>query len=124
MKKSLGLICLLLLLACAGCGSNATAELTTGTYSYAGDSTLEYATLMLEDAQHFTFVYSPLSSTIPKGSFTLTEDTLQADDGTHTYSFQRKDGTLVFDADASSPLPDYAHVPDGAVFALVEQPTE
>ena len=79
--------------------------------------------------QSFQFSWSALSSYLAMGKYTLTDGilTLATDGGTETYTFVLQDGTLVFDAKKSSPIPEYRYgegkepecpVPDGAVFHL------
>ncbi len=94
-----------------------------------------YLTLM-PDTQTFYFEYSMLSSYMPKGSYSAnyrnkqlvlrTQDSYQ-----RVYIFDIQDDTLVFNAEASSPMPRYRYngadgvaqmpVPDGAVFKRVNE---
>ena len=125
MKKAFPLLCaaLLLVCVCAGCGDNTAAELPVGKYAYGKSTEVLKPFIDLQEKQRFYFMFSALSSYYYDGDYSLADDTLtlNPDGGGHTYTFQVQDGTLVFDAAESDPLPDYAKVPDGAVFVWMEE---
>ncbi len=111
-------------------------KLTSISYHYSDpDNVMKSATLTLWGKDNFQFTYSMLSSNLCMGKYTkengkliLKEDN---SDKVYTFIINDKDtDTLTFDAENSSPLPEYKYgtyaesevcLPDGAVFnAVVE----
>ncbi len=89
-----------------------------GTYAYNGGDLTKTATVCLFDDGQFQFVFSPLSSYIAIGSYTIENDrlTLHTHDGMFVYVFDMVDDTLVFDAEASTDRVWYSGITDGSVF--------
>ncbi|MBQ8642792.1 MAG: hypothetical protein IJ480_11320 [Clostridia bacterium] len=70
----------------------------------------------------YMFFFSPISSHIGHGSYTMTEDRLElySDGGDMiTYAFDVTDGELIFDAASSSEMLWYSDITDGTVFEKV-----
>lgn len=115
MKKLISLLLLMLffLAACSG-----VERLSPGDYIYSGSSDPLYPILSIERGNKFNFTYSVLSSYIAYGKYELSGDKLllKTADGKNEYRFRVDGDTLIFNAEDSSKLPDYADVPDGAVF--------
>ena len=89
-----------------------------GLYGSRGKGFAEISSISLYDSGEFVFSFSPLSSYIGHGSYTLEDDrlVLQTEDGVFTYEFDVVNGNLVFDADASSSMVWYSGMTDGSVF--------
>jgi len=89
-----------------------------GTYSYNGGDLTKTATVCLFDDGQFQFIFSPLSSYIAIGSYTIENDRLilHTNDGMFVYVFDMVDDTLVFDAEASTDRVWYSGITDGSVF--------
>lgn len=88
-------------------------------YAYKeGDDIMHTASVSLYDSGEFMFTFSPLSSYIGHGTYTIENDrlTLKTGDGDFTYVFDMVDDTLVFDAGASSSMAWYSGMEDGSVF--------
>lgn len=87
------------------------------------------AKLTLYGENRIEFCYSLLSSYIPTGTYTLDDEKLvmKTDDGKFGYTFLVDGDSLIFDASASSELPDftlgdgtkYKPVPDRAAFTEI-----
>ncbi len=88
------------------------------TYEFKGKEAMHTASISLYDNQEFLFVFSPLSSYIGHGKYTIEERrlTLKTEDGKYTYVFDRVDDKLVFDAEASSDRVWYSGITSGSVF--------
>lgn len=88
------------------------------TYVYEGDDLMHTAAVSLYDSGEFIFTFSPLSSYIGHGVYTMENDrlTLQTDDGNYTYVFDIVNDTLVFDGGSSSTNTWYSGFTDGAIF--------
>lgn len=83
-----------------------------------------------KDKKTFFFSYSGLSSYVATGTYRREDNMLilSAEDGKHGYAFRKENNSLVFDAELSSPIPEYKYngedksaqspVPHGAVFEL------
>ncbi|MBQ2841804.1 MAG: hypothetical protein IJE72_02060 [Clostridia bacterium] len=95
------------------------------TYRFAGNGLIN-GTVTLYSDNKMMFNYSPLSSYIPHGTYTVDNGRLvmKTDDGRFTYAFKVDGDTLVFDDVNSSDLPEYNYgngtkfkpIPDGAEF--------
>ena len=87
------------------------------TYAYDGGDIIHTASVSLYDSGEFEFIFSPLSSTVGYGRYTLENGllTLKTSEGGFTYVFHMKDDTLVFDGGASSAQTWYSGITDGAV---------
>ena len=66
----------------------------------------------------FEFDFSPLSSYIGRGDYTIQNDKLilETSDGDFTYTFDMSDDSLIFDGTNSSDFTWYADFTNGAVF--------
>lgn len=87
-------------------------------YVYTASEEPVKPTLQFQEGGQFQFTYSVLSSQILCGAYEVQGDSLllkAAEDG-GTYVFRLDGDSLAFDAKASPALPDYASIPDGAVF--------
>lgn len=121
MKKFLLIILLLQIMAFSliGCSEkdDDSAELTERIYIMNESDEVIKPTVTLKDNE-FTFFYSALSSEITKGTYEIDGDKLilKTDNGQKQYVFKIDNDTLIFNANESSKLPDYANIPDGAVF--------
>lgn len=99
-------------------------EILTGkiikTYQYTGDNIEKSAVITLYDNKEFQFVFSPLSSYLGYGHYTIEDGklTLNTSDGKFTYVFEMVDNLLVFDADASSKMVWFSGLEDGSVLYL------
>lgn len=129
MKKRFILMTAAMLLSVllAGCAGEETPWTPTlGEYAYADlEDVLPPSLILLEEGE-FRFFYSPLSSYLPWGSYTVEEDRLICTiegmvNDTPVYIFERSGENLVFRAGDSTPLPDYTDIPDGAVFVWQAQ---
>ncbi len=89
-----------------------------GTYAYNGGDLTKTATVCLFDDGQFQFIFSPLSSYIAIGSYTIENNRLMlhTHDGMFVYAFDMVDDTLVFDAEASTDRVWYSGITDGSVF--------
>lgn len=121
MKKIivLCLSALLPVLLFTGCNSSLPESATARLYSYSASSEpVIKPSLELREGDRFTFTLSPLSSYLPVGSYEVRNDTLllKTDNGKKAYVFRIRGEALIFDAENSSALPDYADIPDGAAF--------
>ncbi|MBQ2847197.1 MAG: hypothetical protein IJE74_02965 [Clostridia bacterium] len=95
-------------------------------YRFDGNDTYAYAYIRLYDDKRMEFMFSPLSSYLPYGTYTLDKEKLvmKTDDGKNTYTFKVDGENFVFDAANSSAMPEYyaskgktyVAVPDGAIF--------
>jgi hypothetical protein len=88
------------------------------TYAYDGGDLMHTASVSLYDSGEFMITFSPISSYIGHGTYTIENDrlTLKTEDGDFTYVFDMVDDTLVFDAGASSSMVWYSGMEDGSVF--------
>jgi len=78
----------------------------------------------------FRLVFSGYSSCLPEGSYIITKDgILVLLDGTDRYRFNHENGVYIFDAENSSPIPQYNYggdvgmktpIPDGAAFQQIK----
>lgn len=93
-------------------------KLTAGRYTYEKENIIDSAYLEIEENQTFIFNYSVLSSYIARGKYTVEGNEIhcKTDDGLYEYVFTVKDGTLVFNKQKSSKLPEYSKVSDNTVF--------
>lgn len=93
------------------------------TYAYDGGDTMHTASVSLYDSGEFRFTFSPLSSYIGDGKYTMENDllTLETSDGDFTYVFRVKDDTIVFDGSASSGQTWYSGITDGAVLQMTQE---
>lgn len=93
----------------------------TAAYVYTGSAdTLSKSSVMLHRNGEFQMNFSPLSSYLAFGYFSVQGDylILCTDDGQYTYVFKIEENSVVFDAKASSRELHMADIPDGAVFEL------
>lgn len=86
-------------------------------YCSAGKDTSQSAVVSLYDSGEFTFSFSPISSYLGHGTYTIDNDrlTLNTYDGNYTYVFDMVDDTLVFDAGDSSDMVWYSGLVNGSV---------
>ena len=131
MKKLFTLITATLLLGAllTGCAGEETPWVPAlGEYVYEddGEMLLPAPSLTLLEDGKFRFIYSPMSSYLPQGSYTVEEDHLICTvegllTDTPVYIFERSGEDLVFKAEDAAALPDYTNIPDGAVFVWQAQ---
>lgn len=107
------LICFIL----PGCSKESPSTLPTGAYTMRSDSELPGPALYLQDGGKFSFTYSLFSSYIPMGTYEVKNGNLILNTEKEHYTFDIKDGKLIFNASASTPVP-FGEVKDGAVFVL------
>lgn len=96
----------------------------SGTYVFDGSDSSDAdisseSTLTLKQDGTFYLSFSPLSSYLGHGLYTINQNhlTLHTEDGKYTYVFDMVGGSLVFDAVASSEETFLSGMYDGAVFA-------
>ncbi len=81
--------------------------------------------LRINEDETASFTYSPLSSELPMGSYTIEDGRfiLTDDELDKEYSFKVDGSNLIFDADQSSEIPviDGNTVPDGLRFTYSEE---
>lgn len=87
------------------------------TYLYTGSDFEERAFITLYDDGSFQFEFSPVSSYIGRGSYTMEGEqlTLKTNDGQFTYVFHMKEENLIFDAGASSNAVWGSGLEDGSI---------
>lgn len=83
----------------------------------------------LKENQEFVFEYSPLSSTIPVGSYEMKEDNLILTNNSEKgeqYYFKIEEEKLIFDKEQSFELPIFARetIYDGVAFVFQEEQEE
>lgn len=122
MKKWIAMIIastlILTMTACfSGKSGGLDAELL-GKYDYIDEEDEMTSTVVLNEDGTFVFTFSPLSSYIGHGKYTVKDDvlTLKTDDGKYHYVFKMEDGTLIFDAEQSSEEVWLGGFSDGSVF--------
>ena len=88
----------------------------SGTYTFGEGA--DSASVTLNEDGTFEFVFSPVSSYLGIGKFTVSGDrvTLVTSDGMCRYVFSITDNGIEFDADASSDLRWYGEFADGSLF--------
>ena len=114
MKKTLLiaaaiLICTFILCSCVE-------KRLSGTYTF-GEGANSAEVTLYEDGS-FEFMFSPISSYLGIGEFTVKNDklTLKTSDGQYHYVFRITDNGIVFDADASSDTLWFGTFSHGALF--------
>ena len=117
MKRILAALMISILLGYCilGCSTKSQASLPTGTYTMQTDSELPAPAVSLQDDNRFSFCYSVISSYLPMGTYEEKDGQLILSTDDRRYTFDIKDGKLVFNASASTPVP-FGEVTDGAVF--------
>ena len=90
----------------------------SGTYTF-GEGAYSAEVTLNEDGS-FEFMFSPISSYLGIGNFTINGDTLtlKTSDGKYHYVFRITDEGIVFDADASSEILWFGEFVDGSLFEL------
>jgi len=109
----------LLLVLLVGCSGKSSTGLQIRQYLFEESADAFKPSVTLYEDNKFSFMYSALSSYIPTGSYEIDQDSLilKPDDGmSNKYVFEITDGALVFKAEESTEIPQFASVPDGAVF--------
>ncbi len=129
MKRlAIGVFCILMLFGLWACSAKKELEragLQTGVYVLESSEEELLPSVTLEEDGGFSFMYSLLSSYIPRGSYEVKKDrlVLTADrEGSEKelYVFEIKEGKLIFLGQESAALPGFAdEFQDGAVFVLV-----
>ncbi len=114
MKKIFLIAATILLITAIFCSCNK--KSLSGTYTF-GEGVNSSEVTLNEDGS-FEFVFSPISSYLGVGKFTVSGDrlTLRTSDGQYHYVFRITDSGLVFDADASSDMLWFGEFADGALF--------
>ena len=116
MKKIILIAAAILLCAAALCSCHDIK--IYGTYTFRdGDA---WSEVTLHEDGSFEFMFSPISSYLGIGEFTVQNDTLtlKTSDGQYHYVFRITDNGIVFDADASSDTLWFGEFADGALFKL------
>ncbi len=119
MKKiSLFVLTLLVLTVLSACSSDKSAEVAVKVYVMESSDDVMKPSLTLKDDGTCTFIYSGLSSYLPVGSYEINSNVLSmsTEDGRNIYVFDIRSGKLYFSESKSSPLPEFANVPDGSEF--------
>ena len=123
MKKLLYIliITMFFVFSLSGCdkASDKNAELLLKSYEYEKSGEPLKPNVTLDEDNKFSFCYSFLSSYLPVGTYEIENGNLiliPDDDLNNQYIFEIEDETLIFNAEKSSELPDFAGVPNGAVF--------
>lgn len=120
----LALLCLLTFISCKENSYKIPLGESDSVYSWQSeDGNMEYtASVELYEGGKFTMVFSPISSYIGVGDYTITNDKLilETDDGDYTYTFDISDEGLVFDSENSSDFTWFAGFEDGAIFTKTE----
>ena len=114
MKKYLLIAATILLCAAILCSCNN--KSLSGTYTF-GEG-VHSAEVTLNEDGSFEFVFSPISSYLGIGKFTISGDrlTLRTSDGQYHYVFRITDNGIEFDADASSDILWFGEFADGSLF--------
>lgn len=114
MKKLVFVIAVAVICAVLFCSCD-TSQLS-GTYTF-GEG-VDTSTVTLNKDGSFEFSFSPISSYLGIGKFSVKGDTLtlETDDGAYCYVFRITDEGLVFDEDASSDMRWFGKFADGDVF--------
>ena len=99
-------------------------------FKYSDDEIKPHILLNSRD-RTFRLVFSGYSSCLPEGNYIITQDgILVLLDGTERYRFNRENGVYMFDAEKSSPIPQYNYggdigmktpIPDGAAFQMIKE---
>lgn len=124
MKKYLIITILFLVVGmavfCVGINSN-NVKLQLNIYYYGKPNTLESAYISIKEDNVFQFCFSPLSSYIYVGKYTVQDDIVfcNTDDGQFEFIFTIDQDALVFDKNRSTNLPEYSKIDDGAVFNII-----
>ena len=116
----LAILCALTFVSCRENKKNVSDAEVKNTYSWTsseGDMMHSAFVTLLEDGT-FEFNFSPLSSYIGRGDYTIQNDKLilETSDGDFTYTFDMSDDSLIFDGTNSSDFTWYADFTNGAVF--------
>lgn len=90
-------------------------------YLHKGEDITQTAMVSLYDCGEFMFSFSPLSSYIGYGTYTIEKGRLrlETNDGQFTYIFDMREEGLVFDADASSKNVWYSDLTDGTILKQI-----
>jgi len=122
MKKALYLLLLVLIfiLTFVGCVNENNLDVDiTNVYVYEESTETIKPTITFKENNQYTFIYSALSSYLPRGSYEISDEyvVLKTDDEPgYEYVFKIKGETLVFDSEKSSEMPSFANVPNEAIF--------
>lgn len=122
MKKWIAMfVASALIISMTACFSGKSGGLDTellGKYDYIDEDSELSSTVVLNEDGTFVFTFSPLSSYVGNGKYTVKDDvlTLTTDDGKYHYVFKMEDGTLIFDAEKSSEELWFGQFSDGSVF--------
>lgn len=123
MKKIILALFLTAMVCClAACGSFA--GITPGKYTVENSENTLSPSLELSADGSFVLFCSPLSSTIPMGNYTVSDNTLTlTDNADNVYVFTVKDGALIFRQDDSADIPRLSDndLSDGDVFFLTDK---
>ncbi len=114
MKKFFLIAASILLFAAILCSCND--KSLCGTYTF-GEG-VNFSEVTLNEDGSFEFVFSPISSYLGIGSFTVRGNrlTLETSDGKYHYVFRITDSGIEFDAEASSDIIWFGEFADGALF--------
>ena len=106
---------------CAACSAKDSSDLPCGIYRPEKAENTFSAALTINEDKTFLFVLSPLSSYLPIGTYEITDSSLILTADDNIYVFKIKNSSLVFDAENSSPIPQYDKfdsVKNGDLFVL------
>lgn len=117
----LAVLCVLTFFSCAGSKKSEPDENeVVAAYSWGSwEEDLEHtAFVMLMNDGTFQFTFSPLSSYIGHGSYTMEDGKLilETSDGEYVYTFDMAENSIVFDGENSSDFTWYSDFEDGDVF--------
>lgn len=128
MKKRAWFFSFLIMISLFGCSKASESLLKTGSYSLqTTEDEFACASVSLKDNQEFSFVYSVLSSHIFAGNYKIKGNTLILTDKSQEeekqFFFEIEKEQLIFQAEKSAQLPDFAKndVYDGVMFVLTEK---
>lgn len=120
---------LFMIIGLVGCSKNQenVEQLKSGTYvseNMKEECTVPY--LVISTTNEFTFVYSILASNVLAGTYEIKDNMLkliaEGEDASQIFIFEISSGKLIFRADKSEKLPDFAKndIYNGIVFTLKE----
>lgn len=128
-RKMKSFFLLFMIIGLVGCSKNQenVEQLKSGTYvseNMKEECTVPY--LVISTTNEFTFVYSILASNVLAGTYEIKDNMLkliaEGEDASQIFIFEISSGKLIFRADKSEKLPDFAKndIYNGIVFTLKE----
>ncbi len=122
MRKTVCTLFFTLFFACLLAGCAESPGLPVRCYVFEQSDEVLKPTVTLEENNRFSFMYSGLSSYLPRGTYEIDQNKLilraedAIGDSVIQYVFEINDDTLIFQAKQSTIIPSFASLPDGAVF--------